>query len=281
MGKRHVAILLASERSGSTVFMRTLKNQGIRAIDQVFHPQRAWDLKLYPEVMRIASQVLELKDSENFEIEASKSFRRENMPIDFLTEIENMAACANTHFIFSLFPSHLSLVQLATICSRFPVLALVRSPIDQYISTVKASKIGTYIGKDTTDIKPSIEADKFVAYWKFMQEGYCRALGLKYKQNEFCATAASCPVITYESYAKLSPKEQVNFFTSTLSKYLTPEFIQNDKAGNSFQNVEIPYRQDRSDTSAMKISNWQFFLNSIRELGALKSLNEYYLLPSG
>jgi hypothetical protein len=280
MGKRHVAILLASERSGSTVFMRTLKNQSIQAIDEIFHPQRAWDLKLYPEVMRIASQFTGLKDSENFEIEASKFLRHETSPVDFLLEIENMAVCSGSHYLFSLFPSHLSLQQLAAICSKFPVLALVRSPIDQYISTVKASKIGAYIGKDTTAIKPSIDAAKFISYWKFMQAGYCGALGLKYSQNEFAAKVANCPVLTYESYAKLAPKEQASYFLSALSKYLSPEFIQDNQAGKLFQDVEIPYRQDRSDNSALKISNWESFISLVNELGAGKSITEYYLLPS-
>jgi len=280
MGKQHVAILLASERSGSTVFMRTLKNQGIHAIDEVFHPQRAWDLKLYPEVMRIATEFTGLKDSENFEIEASKFLRRQTAPVDFLLEIEKMAVCTGSHYFFSLFPSHLCLQQLAAICSKFPVLALVRSPIDQYISTVKASEIGAYIGKDTTGIKPSIDATKFIAYWKFMQAGYCGALGLKYNQNEFSAQAANCPVLIYESYAKLSPNEQASYFISALSKYLSPEFIQDNRAGNSFQNVEIPYRQDRSDNSDQKISNWESFISLVNELGARKSITEYYLLPS-
>jgi hypothetical protein len=118
MGKQHVAILLASERSGSTVFMRTLKNQGIHAIDEVFHPQRAWDLKLYPEVMRIATEFTGLNDSENFEIEASKFLRHQTAPVDFLLEIEKMAVCTGSHYFFSLFPSHLCLQQLAAICSQ-------------------------------------------------------------------------------------------------------------------------------------------------------------------
>jgi hypothetical protein len=87
-------------------------------------------------------------------------------------------------------------------------------------------------------------------------------------------------VLTYESYAKLAPKEQASYFLSALSKYLSPEFIQDNQAGKLFQDVEIPYRQDRSDNSALKISNWESFISLVNELGAGKSITEYYLLPS-
>jgi len=161
-----------------------------------------------------------------------------------------------------VFPGHASMTDLDEIACRFRPKAYIlhRRPIDVFISNMKALKVGAWTQANTTEIKPRLAKQKFTEFWGRTRRHYLFA-GKILRRHGLPVEASS-----YEDiYASAqSPVEAV----ADLLNIDIPESGDGDLKLN---------KQDKSDTPAEKVANWDEFAAELEAAGLTAMLDDYAL----
>ncbi|EDX87872.1 hypothetical protein S7335_5585 [Synechococcus sp. PCC 7335] len=171
---------------------------------------------------------------------------------------------------FKLFQNHLPPKALNQSIVDYDVIVVTRRIIDTYISFVKAIETDDWLRLDTTQIKPRLHIDDFVAW-------YCD----RYDYYQTCASQylvthhKRVEVIEYEEFTCGTNVENLNFVCKKLNAATGIELDAFDS------DIELKIRkQDKNQSVKNKISNWPEFEAQLREEGLLEIAFSRFLDPS-
>ncbi len=262
--RNNIVILLSAPRSGTTQLAGMLRSYAkLNFLGETFHGGKhcisSWshfhaDAK--PVITRAACAILgrpPLNSSEAF-----RAIKRD--PVKALRIIAESDSSPATTFAFKVFPGHISLSEFGKILKavRCDVIVVSRSPVDTYISRLKADKLGIWKKIDTTEIKPNIYEEKFREYHEDISN-YFRAY-----YDVARRSANNVVTLSYDQIYKSGnpPDQVVDMMLRDLGL---------DVGDCATEQVLQP--QDRTPNRANKVSNWDEFVEGIELMGASHMLD--------
>jgi hypothetical protein len=180
------------------------------------------------------------------------AWRRQH-PLDTLEALH--AGSGGRVVTFKAFPGHVPRALLES--ELFPrddvgFAVLRRRPIESYISGLKAKSISRFGRIDTTEMKPSLSADEFVAWAKRMKGWY------GYTREKLEARGAPYARISYEKH--LDGRSDSEALGAVLELIEPLGF-----AGITVpRNVAGHERQDRERRYQDRVGNWDAFAEAMR-----------------
>ncbi|WP_119299516.1 sulfotransferase [Dongia deserti] len=185
--------------------------------------------------------------------------RHPGLVMDCLTELmapEKRLLC------FKVFRQQLSVRQVRDAFIRRPdaiMIFLRRRPIDTFVSVRKALHLQDWHGRDTTDVKISIDADDFIGWW-----GRASAW---FRQVEAACWAMNKPFhrLTYEDDVDVPADKILDRFRGILASHGVSDLTVSDNEKPS----DIK-RQDRNKEVSDRVANWSEFEQRLRDKGFLE-----------
>ncbi|GEM_PF-3088216 len=189
------------------------------------------------------------------------NYAREDKPRFISTLLEIADEHDYKYLLFKIFPDQIddNLEKLDAI-EKVKLINLTRHPIECFISLTKAASLHSWTRTDTTDIKPSINLKKFLAWHNKTSKWYER-------WNE--TTVFSRYSLTYENDIKgVHPGMLFNLVNTKLNLKLA----KTDQI-EAFNHLEI---QDKTEKWLNKISNGIEFYSQAQKINAEAKLYHYY-----
>ncbi len=190
-----------------------------------------------------------------------------NHPTEALKAVRQSAVSAGKDLlVFKVFPKQITAENLlAILATKDLATAIVkRRPVDSYISYVKAKLIGKWLAVDTSDVKVELRASDYIV-WHASASGWYRSVETflgDQNLNHF--------EFNYESSICLEPNESLSLFIDRCNSF-NFEIKMPDSA-----QVSGYRRQDLSERSSEKVSNWESFYRDICRQGSEAMLSEFF-----
>ncbi len=279
--------IVAQPRSGTNHLCRLMESLwGIRVYLEVFNHVRPYVHYQFP------LEAFERKASQTFADWSDPSlpiWLRQN-PETALEILRQHVPPADWAMSFKIFSDHLSLEQFENaIVRRDDVcfLMLKRRPIDAYISFQKAVEVSKWLSKDTTDVRPTIDADHFVAWNRRHANWFQATTDLIQRHGRPLAT------LQYETDIKDTEEETLKTLIGHLGSIGVRTRLRHDvrmkrpvkrllQSVVSRVGMQTPWdpalglkRQDRNDSTGDKVTNWNAFLKDLTDRHDPRLLEAY------
>jgi hypothetical protein len=184
---------------------------------------------------------------------------RPDLVMDCLT---NLMAPEKSLVYFKVFRLQLTPRQVRNAIIKRPdtiVMFLRRRPIDTFISLRKALNLQHWYGRDTTELKISIDADDFIGWWGRTSawfrkvEAACWAMGKPFHR------------LSYETDINVPAEQALERFREILASHgLADMEIGQERA------LGEHHRQDRNTEIGDRVANWPEFRQRLGDKGFLE-----------
>ena len=183
----------------------------------------------------------------------------------FKNKIENNTK--KEFFTFKVFPEHLEFEKVIDILKRddVNVVFLKRTPIDSYISELKAIESGKWKNKDHTSIKPRINFYKYVQWYERKDKWYADINNFLIKYNKKAVT------LHYEKFTESDD--------ATNLQYILSKILDNTGYENKINNFEVKLsmkKQDKNTKVEERVENWDEFYALSKEKGWEEKLFSHF-----
>lgn len=172
------------------------------------------------------------------------------------------------YLTFKVFPEHLEIDKIAKILQRndVEVFFIKRTPIESYISELKARKSGSWKNEDYTKIRPELHLNNYLK-WHHEKSSW-------YKNNESFLSSINKKFATfyYEEFTKYDDYNNLNFILNAISK------IDNDVLKSNVETIKVNQiykKQDRNKELHDKVDNWDEFYEKILQNNIQHTLISY------
>lgn len=251
--------VIGSRRTGSNRICSLLsKCGGLNVKYELFH--RTWSGALTPAEQR------GFDAAANDRIEDDAALRRWRTANPSQTLDVYYAAGERQTLVFKLFPEHLprdAITRELLARDDMGFLILRRRPIESYISDRKAETVQCYHRVDTTDVKPSLEAEHFLPWAETVRDWYAWAA------PAIAESRRPCVELSYDNQFRQSGDADALGALADAWERLglpRPEVVH-DFAGLPLQDREPAYRN--------RVANWEAFAAALRSRTQNRELLEW------
>ena len=255
-----IPIMLASApRSGTNYFHGVMakSSRDVMTCYEIFNKQAVFCTNNY---LKDLSAKLKT-DFESIRDTRLVNYAREDKPRFISTLLEIADEHDYKYLLFKIFPGQIdyNLEKLDAI-EKVKLITLTRHPIECFISLTKATSLNSWERTDTTDVKPNINLENFLAWHNKISKWYER-------WNN--ATVFSRYSLTYENDIKgVGPGMLFNLVNTKLNL----ELAKTDQKEQS----NYLQTQDKTEDWINKISNGQRFYSQVLGINAETKLYHYY-----
>lgn len=185
--------------------------------------------------------------------------------IDFFKD--KIDDCKEKEFLtFKIFPEHLKFDKVRKILIRddVEVFFLKRSPIDSFISELKARISGKWKNYDHTNIKLSLYFNQYTEWYTTKEKWYKDITNLLDENNKSSST------LYYEDFTKFDNNKNLKYILSCVLKNTIFTYDIND--------IVIKHtmkKQDKITKIEERIENWDQFYSIAKALGWEEKLFSY------
>lgn len=170
-------------------------------------------------------------------------------------------------FSFKIFPEHLKFDKVKKILLRddVKVFFLKRSPIDSYISELKARKSGKWKNHNHTNIKFNLYFNQYQEWYITREKWYKDIKNILTEYNKDVST------LYYENFTKYNDHKNLNHILSNLFK--------NDIDTYNLNNISIKNtmkKQDQNTKAEERVENWDEFYSIVKTKRWEKKLFPYF-----
>lgn len=252
-------LIIATQRTGSNFVCECLRAfSGALVLMEVFHSKSVQGTGRVRYLLPELGVRLGLQPANPSDPALVQAFRAD--PARAWAALADIATKHRRELLaFKIFDRQLPIPQLAPILKarRPPILFLVRSRLDVYISYVKASSGGRWAQSDTTAAKPDISVEQFLSWSARIDQWYADAM-----EVVTCAGLRHL-VLRYEDHIRREKDDVVLLLERALAELgvsVTPR-------------IAIPptqhFKQDRISTPFDKIGNGDRIRTQLLEMGRL------------
>lgn len=248
MNNCRLICLLSRPRTGSSYVLNLLaSSSSVESRGEIFHRKRTSGLK-----RKEINQIFPNRNIKSLDQEVSRLLRRQ--PRKVLEYLEKACRAQQQHVIFKIFPEHLrfeKLDQVVLLNEGITKVILDRSPIDSFISLVKAGHLAKWERQDTTDIKVELDAGRYMKWYK-KNELWYQAIASKLSEH-----GGRCSMLNYNEL--LLGDDQYNY------RLISDKLVE---AGLKFSDVPTAggtdlFKQDRELAYDNKVTNWDSFREAL------------------
>ncbi|MEM8505993.1 MAG: sulfotransferase domain-containing protein [Cyanobacteria bacterium P01_D01_bin.1] len=259
-------IIIASERTGTNYLCALLTH----------HPQIAAYYEIFSNVavMMTDEEVKALCKAQDWPFTDRGDARLvacfKSCPHQIIERIGSGLSAEKKIFSFKVFQGHLPPVVLARMIQEYSAIALTRRIIDSYISFIKATETKAWLKLDTTQVKPTLDINDFVTWYRDRHTYYtlCASQYLKTHQK-------GIEVLRYEDFIRGSNLENLTFSCEKISAATGIDI------GLFNTEFKLEYwKQDKNQSVSDKVTNWPEFEGQLQERGLLEAAFDSFLKPT-
>lgn len=170
------------------------------------------------------------------------------------------------YLTFKIFPEHLDRESVRAILERPDVEAffIKRTPIDSYVSELKARQSGQWKHGDNTDVKPLLYLKQFIEWYEEKSQWYGDMEATLARLNK------KAPCFEYEAFTRHGDMENLEGVLSVLhGNHRAAAALHAEKLVNTFT------KQDKGEVLADKVANWDAFMEEVRAKGWENKMDNY------
>lgn len=227
-------LVLAAPRSGTTHWMNAhFASDEILNFTEPFHTHRAFSITA-EDMQRLKPAGADWEIEDHSTCPNFAAWRREN-PVQLVAYLKEKAkSLGRKAIVLKLFPGHLDFADVATLIEdkRTVPIILHRNALNSFISNTKAHEVKSFIGVDTTNIRPALDLEQLQYWQQHLVDWYSSTLKLVKKK----------PCYAVWSYEKLFENGDQSALDITSKLLLScgvkplentqPEIKQQDRAKN-------------------------------------------------
>jgi len=230
-------------RTGSNYFSKLLESsfKNVNVHYELFNRQHC---HLNTDYLKRAEEVLDTTDLKRLAHETPQLF------LEKMIEISDEPIISH-----KLFPEHLDLPDVFRIVDKSAfIFVLKRNFIDVYISKKKAllltqSHENPWINLDTTNVKIDFNKNEFKEMESSFNDWYIKIV------NYLILNDIKFQIVDYDTFHRMSIKEQQDFIKSNLSKKIPAELL------DISHQVDLLQKQDKSLDFKTKVNNYDEFMD--------------------
>lgn len=259
--KKPVVLLLAHPRAGTSFFCTQAESfRQIYFCQEVFNP---YQTLARDADFRALARLHSMPSHESSRIVLGEKLRA--APAPALSILQNRQFWRGRHVLVKAFYDHLEIEALETcfLDHDIRVIFLDRNPLDAFISLTKAREAKAWAYKDVTDMKVHLDIEKFVE-WRRKNEDWLKS-AMQIVQDH----KAPFVRLTYEKDVMGSDKNlDVNFRKIFEGLSIDPGRYMPRKARLQ--------RQDKNDSVAAKINNYDAVRSELKKRGQIDLLEKRF-----
>lgn len=262
-GMPKLIAIIAIERTGTNYFCNLVRQLiNMNGMYELFHPEEPFGLSpaLWGEIFGVdADRIVSVPKIEMARAVVSDPAR----------VVEGLRRFEKRPSLFKIFPGHIALSKVRDqilLNSAIIKIFIDRSPIDVFISQLKAGKVSKWKNLDTTDIRVSLKRKQIENWYINRKEWYDFCVHILEKSRQ------DYGYINYEKIDKLSPVDLVGQFIKLVSELGCRLELNNDTIINTMM------KQDRGKQASDKVDNWEDFLESFESRDSINKLYDGFLI---